>query len=207
MNKVQNITINSNNLQSLDDFEVENNYLNIHGSKRELVSPNIEFFYNNFKSKELDYDYNSIFVLKPILKKTPFLNYLVQSSSGEYNYKDAVIFGTQINIINAIKQRQENLASDADIVADLALPLPCNAYETITIKINTAIKNQYIHKKCFEDNGGYYYSEEDLKNTPNEDVEEFAIINAELLDGVDEYVNNKSIFKKQKKTVKKVRFV
>lgn len=207
MNKVQNITINSSNLQSLDDFEVENNYLNIHGSKRELVSPNIEFFYNNFKSKELDYDYNSIFVLKPILKKTPFLNYLVQSSSGEYNYKDAVIFGTQINIINAIKQRQENLASDADIVADLALPLPCNAYETITIKINTSIKNQYIHKKCFEDNGGYYYSEEDLKKTPNEDVEEFAIINAELLDGVDEYVNNKSIFKKQKKTVKKVRFV
>lgn len=207
MNKVQNITINSSNLQSLDDFEVDNNYLSIHGSKRELVSPNIEFFYNNFNSKELDYDYNSIFVLKPILKKTPFLNYLVQSSSGEYNYKDAVIFGTQINIINAIKQRQENLASDADIVADLALPLPCNAYETITIKINTAIKNQYIHKKCFEDNGGYYYSEEDLKNTPNEDVEEFAIINAELLDGVDEYVNNKSIFKKQKKTVKKVRFV
>uniref|UniRef100_A0A1E5RD54 Uncharacterized protein n=1 Tax=Hanseniaspora uvarum TaxID=29833 RepID=A0A1E5RD54_HANUV len=207
MNKIQNITIDSGNLQALDDYEGDSNdYINIHSNKRELVSPNIEFFYNNLKSNESDFDYTSDFVLKPILKKAPFLNYFVQSSSGKHNYKDAVIFGTQINMINAIKQRQENLASDADIVADLALPLPCNSYETITIKINTAIKNQYIQKKCFEDNGGYYYSEEDHQSTANDDVEEFAIINAELLDGVDEYDSNKLIFKKQKIT-KKVRFV
>ncbi|OEJ82283.1 hypothetical protein AWRI3578_g3512 [Hanseniaspora opuntiae] len=193
MNKIHTIPI-SNTTKSLDDFN--HNHININ-NKRELVSPNIEFFYQNFNVSEPDFQ--SSFVLKPILKKTPSLIYYVQGSSGQFNFKDAVIFGTQINIINAIKQRQENTSYNDDIVADLALPLPCNIHETISIKINTAIKEQYIQKKCLEDNGGYYY--DDVKSNP--DVEEYAIINAQVLDCTD----YKTQHKKQKKIIKKVRFV
>lgn len=194
MNKVHTITIN-NNIKSLDDFE--HNHININ-NKRELVSPNIEYFHQNFDVVEPDF--HTSFVLKSILKKSPSLNYHVQSSSGQLNFKDAVIFGTQINIINAIKQRQENASCNMDHVADLALPLPCNIHETISIKINTAIKQQYIQKKCLEDNGGYYYDDE---NNNLNNVEEFAIINAQALDCTD----HKPHQKKQKKIIKKVRFV
>lgn len=193
MDRIQTIPISNSN-KSLDDFN--HNLVNVN-KKRELVSPNIEFFYHKYNVSEPDF--HSSFVLKSILKKTSSLIYSVQGSSGQFNFKDAVIFGTQINIINAIKQRQENASCNEDTVADLALPLPCNIHETISIKINTAIKEQYIQKKCLEDNGGYYYDDE----KSNTAVEEYAIINARVLDCTD----YKTQHKRQKKITKKVRFV
>lgn len=193
MNTIHSIPTNNSN-KLLDDFN--HNHININ-NKRELVSPNIESFCQNFDVSEPDF--HSSFVLRSILKKTPSLIYYVQGSSGQMNFKDAVIFGTQINIINAIKQRQENAFCNDDIVADLALPLPCNIHETISIKINTDIKEQYIQKKCLEDNGGYYYDEERSSTA----VEEYAIITAQIVDCPD----YKTHHKRQKKIIKKVRFV
>lgn len=130
-----------------------------------------------------------------IFKPKPHLNYIVTSSTGDHNLKDAVIFGTQINMINAIKIRQDNtgvnvLDDEFSVNKNLpALPLPCNVYETITIRINTDIKKDYIKRKCVEDNGGYYYDFEqqiieDLDNNI-EDVEEYAVIKAEFIGLLD----------------------
>ena len=156
----------------------------------------------NDKSKN-----NNIFTPKSILKPKPHLNYIVTSSTSDDNLKDAVIFGTQINMINAIKIRQDNLRMNAlggeeeeefsiGNASLPALPLPCNVYETITIRINTDIKRDYIRRKCIDDNGGYYYDynsddDEDDDNdyedssncssSNNNDKEEYAVIKAELI--------------------------
>lgn len=132
---------------------------------------------------------------KSIFKPKPHLNYIVTSSTGDHNLKDAVIFGTQINMINAIKIRQDNtgvnvLDDEFSVSKTLpALPLPCNVYETITIRINTDIKKDYIKRKCVEDNGGYYYDFEQqiLEDLPNknEDEEEYAVIKAEFIGLLD----------------------
>ncbi|XBW38067.1 hypothetical protein QEN19_003654 [Hanseniaspora menglaensis] len=152
-----------------------------------LTSPGLDVF-QPFKLNSASTKDISPTPLKPILKPSAQLNFSVTSSSSDENFKDAVIFGTQINIINAIKIRQnnkqlqsldDNSFDDKDSLP--VLPLPCNVFETITIRINTEIKKEYIRKKCIEDKGGYYYDFEAGFSKDIEPVEEYAVIKADFI--------------------------
>ncbi|KAL6942192.1 hypothetical protein ACO0QE_003358 [Hanseniaspora vineae] len=116
--------------------------------------------------------------LKSLLKvEEGQLNYVVYSSKD--NLSDATIFGTQINILQTVayhsqqkqqqkkqmqqhqQQEQNHHKSTNDNVQESvnpAIPLPQTEYETVSIRVNKSIKEEYKKRKRQEDRGGYYAS-------------------------------------------------
>ena len=116
--------------------------------------------------------------LKSLLKvQEGQLNYVVYSSKD--NLSDATIFGTQINILQTVayhsqqrqeqkkqarqQQQQQHLQEkgsneNAQESVNPAIPLPQTEYETVSIRVNKSIKEEYKKRKRLEDRGGYYAS-------------------------------------------------